>query len=90
MVENSWYEEITSLSPYVYLLQITFARGATINIVAYSVNVRVKFYSIEVATIYDAAYSVNLDLQKLFSTPVTKSKMSLFLVEITFARGRHR
>jgi len=28
-----------------------------------SVNVRIKFYSIEGATIYDAAYSVNLDLK---------------------------
>ena len=54
------------------------------------VNVRVKFYSIEGATVYDAAYSVNWDLQTLFSTPVINSKMSLFLVEITFARGRHR
>ena len=61
--------------------------GTTINIVTYSVNVRVKFYSIEGTTIYDAAYSVNLDLQTLFSTPVTKSKMSLFLLEITFAGG---
>ena len=74
---------------FKFLLQITFARGTTIKIVAYSVNVRVKFYSIEGATIYDAAYSVNLDLQTLFSTSVTKSKMSLFLVAITFARGRH-
>jgi len=49
-----------------FLLQITFARGATINIVAYSVNVHVKFYSIEDATVYDAAYSVNLDLEMLF------------------------
>jgi len=50
----------------LYLLEIIFARGATINIVAYSVNVRVKFYSIEGATVYDAAYSVNLDLQMFF------------------------
>ena len=49
-----------------FLLQITFTRGATINIVAYSVNVHVKFYSIEDATVYDAAYSVNLDLEMLF------------------------
>ena len=37
----------------LYLLQITFARGATINIVTYSVNVRVKIYSIEGTTVYD-------------------------------------
>jgi len=30
------------------------------------VNVRVKFYSLEGATVYDAAYSVNLDLEMLF------------------------
>jgi len=29
------------------------------------VNVRVKFYSVEGATIYDAAYSANLDLETL-------------------------
>jgi len=75
---------------FKFLLQLHSLGGTTINIVAYSVNVRVKFYSIEGATIYNAAYSVNLDLQTLFSTPVNKSKMSLFLVEITFARGRHR
>jgi len=53
------------------------------------VNVDFKLHSIEGATIYDAAYSVNLDLQTLFSTPVTKSKITLFLLQITFARGRH-
>ena len=71
------------------LKKIYLLVGSTINIVVYSVNVRVKFYSIQGATVYDAAYSLNMDLQTLFSTPVTKSKMSLFLVEITFARGRH-
>jgi len=30
------------------------------------VNVRVKFSSIIGATVYDAAYSVNLDLEMLF------------------------
>ena len=44
-----------------------FPRGTTINIVAYSVNVRDKFYSIEGATVYDAAYSANLDVEMLFS-----------------------
>jgi len=29
------------------------------------VNVRVKLYSIEGATVYDAAYSANLDLETL-------------------------
>jgi len=29
------------------------------------VNVRVKFYSTEGATVYDAAYSANLDLETL-------------------------
>jgi len=48
------------------LLQIKFARGATINIVAYSVNLRVKFSSINSATVHDAAYSANLDLEMLF------------------------
>ena len=54
------------------MLQIIFGRGATINIVAYSVNVRVKFSSINGATVYDAAYSVNLDLQMFFSVTFNK------------------
>jgi len=53
------------------------------------VNVHFKLHSIEGATVYDDAYSVNLDLQTFFQH-VTKSKMSLFLLQITFARGRHR
>ena len=53
---------------FKFMLQITFGRGqgTTINIVAYLVNVLVKFYSIEGATVYDAAYSANLDLEMLF------------------------
>ena len=48
------------------LKKISLLVGSTINIVVYSVNVRVKFYSIEGTTVYDAAYSANLDLEMLF------------------------
>ena len=48
------------------LKKIYLLVGSTINIVVYSVNVRVKFYSIQGATVYDAAYSANLDLEMLF------------------------
>jgi len=55
-----------------------FPRGTTINIVAYSVNVRDKFYSIEGATVYDAAYSVNLGLQTHFSIPLKNKNFIIF------------
>ena len=48
------------------LKKIYLLVGSTINIVVYSVNFRVKFYSIQGATVYDAAYSANLDLEMLF------------------------
>ena len=48
------------------LKKIYLLVGSTINIVVYSVNVRVKFYSIQVATVYDATYSANLDLEMLY------------------------
>jgi len=53
------------------------------------VNVHFKLHSTEGATVYDAAYSVNLDFETFFEH-VTKSNMSLFLLQIAFARGRHR
>jgi len=67
---------------WLYLLQITFARGATINIVAYSVNVCVKFYSIEGATVYDAAYSVNFDLETFFEHMLPNQKCHYFCFKL--------
>jgi len=93
-------QQIWTLKCFVYyvLLNENFAifasnyiriRGATINIVAYSVNVRVKFYSIEGATIYDAAYSANLDLEMLFFHYVLMNEKFQIFTSITFARGHH-
>ena len=52
------------------------------NTVTYSVNVRVKFYSIEGATVHDAAYSVNLDLKTFFEHMLPKQICHYFCFKL--------